>query len=464
MTESKLPVRGTASVDSPTKSTVLSTGGTLSVNPERNYDCAKIAFQKSPLDYHAQLSLAKAAVKLKKYSEALAILLTQLRQQIIDTSLTDDLLATLYDELNQNEKSIYHAKQAVEKAPTNGTFHYHLGQKFLAMGQFDEALIHFQRCIDLVSLPYAHVNLAFTLLAMGRYQEGWLAYESRFLTQSRNFQPYQLELPIWDGQIPIQGKKLIITWEQGIGDNIQFVRFIPLLKQRFQPKLSFVGNAICGRLFKQISGVDHFFFEEPAVIPMQDYQISLLSLPLILAINSEAQFFDEPYIHAEPRLSEKWRSLIPKNKLSIGLCWQGNSDYRFNSKRDCELSYFLSLLDYRDVSLVSLQKALSPSDREILQYSDIVNLGEVVDDFTDTAAIIANLDLVITVDTAIAHLAGAMGQPVWTLLRYETEWRHPRDRTVSPWYPSMRLFRQAKPGDWDSVFTQVHEALHALLA
>lgn len=434
------------------------------------YDIAKKLLATTPNHQELQLSFAKVLIKLGKYDPALAILNTQLNKKTA-TAMTYSHLSDIYRSLNKPEEALSYAKIAVEKEPNNSTFHCNLAIIYYDSGAFDQALYHYKEGAKLGALYRAETAIGFTLLAMRRYQEGWAAYESRFKAPGAKLGLIQLNVPFWDGKTTLEGKNLLISWEQGVGDNIQFLRFLPLLKQRFNPNISFACGSPFVRLCQQFLQIDNIITNTPdgKVLTLSqkpderkdiDLQISLLSLPFAMQINHENEFPLPPYIHAEKKFIEKWeKQLSNHKKYRVGVCWQGRVDYTHSDKRNCPLRYFLELLAYPAIELVSLQVNIVPEDQEMLDYTNITQLTNAITDFCDTAAIIASLDLVITVDTAVAHLAGAMGKPVWTLIRYETEWRHPRDCDVSPWYPNMRLFRQASPGDWNSVFLAVHQAL-----
>lgn len=424
------------------------------------YDFAHKCLKTNPSSRVALLSIAKASIKLANIDETFAILFSIIRKNPKDTQAID-LLATAYRENNQNDKGLICAKRALEIDDNNAGLHANLAFHYFNLGQFDKALEHYERAIELKELPIAHFGRALTLLTTKQYKKAWPAFESRFHLESIiNIRSVKLDIPFWDKTVSITGKKLVICWEQGIGDNIQFLRFIPLLKQRYQPYIIVVSNTPLASTFKQIPEVDEVIFGKYIISPKADYQICMLSLAYYLDIDDEAKFFDKPYITAKPELVEKWLAYLGNSKkLRIGFCWRGRDEYAHALKRNMKLENFIELTENPNIELISLQRNLTDNEKEILHYSQITSLGDEVKDLTDTAAIIESLDLVISVDTALAHLAGAMGKHVWTLIRYETEWRHPRDADISPWYPSMRLIRQAKPGDWDSVFAIVRDKL-----
>ncbi len=423
------------------------------------YDFSKTLLLTTPQSRVARLSIAKSAVKLQKTDEAFAILFSILAKNPKDSQAID-ILASAYKTVNKNDKATRSAERALVLDKDNAGFHVNLALHYFDEGLLDKALYHYEEGIRLGDLASAYFGKGLTLLASRQYQQGWLAYEARFRLESSNVSPVKLDIPYWDKTTSLDGKKLMICWEQGLGDNIQFMRFIPLLKQKHHPKISVACNNALAPLFKQIPEIDKVIHGKYLIMQEMDYQISMLSLPYYLDIYQETQFFNKPYITAESNLIEKWSSHFNKQKkLRVGFCWRGRKDYINAMKRNICLDDFISLWGNPHVEFISLQRGLTDGEKEILHYSEVTSLGDTVGDLADTAAVMASLDLVISVDTAIAHLAGAMGKPVWTLIRYETEWRHPRGCDISPWYPSMRLFRQAKPGDWHSVFERVERAL-----
>ncbi|MBY0377043.1 MAG: hypothetical protein K2Q33_00585, partial [Gammaproteobacteria bacterium] len=289
-------------------------------------------------------------------------------------------------------------------------------------------------------------------------------YETRLQKQGSHLTNLVLPTPRWDGKADLKGKKLILLWEQGYGDNIQFIRFARKLASYDPKKLYVLCPKDIAPLFKQLPkieviGVD---FSSRFDIPAHDYQLNIPSLPYVLGVNDESQFLCAPYLSAPKANKRLFSGQIQKNKnLRIGLCWAGSPNHQANNERSCGLDFFIPLLAYQHISWYSLQKFPDTDELQILNDSGIANIGLACANFADTAAVISELDLILSVDTAIAHLAGAIGKPVWLLMRYQTEWRHPRGRTTSPWYPSMRLMRQAKPGDWDSVLQQVETELES---
>lgn len=421
---------------------------------------AKALFEIEPHCFGALVCMARSALALEQKNLALGILLRRLRDEPENT-LTHYLLAQLYEQLRLLDKARVHAEKAVVGSPDNSIFCELLAKLYYALGDLNKAIEGYSMVNRFKETPETFINISLALLAAGNYQQGWALYEHRLLVEGLKKDYVQSSQPFWDGTSDISGKKLLLIWEQGLGDVIQFSRFIPLLKQRSRAEICFVCGPKLIRLLSGINGIDHIHMVTP--LPQHDYKIYLWSLPHIFGLFDETSYKTKPYLKADKKLITLWQEkLKPLKGYKIGISWKGAKKYNYNKERNTELRQFIDLLRHPHIDLVSLQKELTAEEDRILANSDILNLGESFDDFADTAAVVAGLDLVITVDTAIAHLVGAMGKPVWTLIRYETEWRHQRGRDTSPWYDSMRLWRQPTPGDWASVFAEIQNELAKL--
>ncbi len=311
----------------------------------------------------------------------------------------------------------------------------------------------------------ARMNLASLLLASGRLEEGWPLYEARLepnFSEPRQAAP-TLPFPRWNGE-PLAGKSLVVWTEQGFGDSIQMARYGAVLKARGARRVTFVCLPSLKALLKTAAGFNDVI-TDGAKFPDHDYWVFALSLPLHLGTRLDNIPDSLPYLHAGPARVAHWQPRLPARGFKVGLVWKGAKDHRNDLNRSLpSLATLAPLWDIPGLSFVSLQKrqgeeeALSPPPGQPL-----VALGQEMKDFADGAAIVSQLDLVICVDTAIAHLAGALGKPVWVLLpAWGTDWRWLQQREDSPWYPGvMRLFRQQTPGDWSGTIAEVAQALQA---
>ncbi len=312
----------------------------------------------------------------------------------------------------------------------------------------------------------AELNLALLLLAQGRWQEGLRRYEARCALPGftrLNAALGQLPFPKWQGQ-DLQGRSIVLWPEQGYGDQIQFCRYAAVLKRLGAAKITLICDAVLIGLFKSLAAVDVLIAKtDTARLASHDYWTLLLSLPLHCNTTLENLPFELPYLQARPKAVARWARKMPTQSLRVGLVWQGASEHgqdRFRSLPD--LQSLAPLWNTPDVVFISLQQGqgaiAAVAQQSILPF---VALGEQCQDFSATAAIVAQLDLLICVDTAVAHLAGALGTPCWLLLHTPvTDWRWLRERSDSPWYPGvLRLFRQQRGGDWAAVVIEVAQAL-----
>jgi Tfp pilus assembly protein PilF len=307
----------------------------------------------------------------------------------------------------------------------------------------------------------ARFNLAYLQLRHGNFKEGWALFEARdwYAAMER-----QLAFPRWQGQALV-GRSLLVTYEAGHGDVIQFCRYIPLLKARGAAHISLLCHPALKRVLTGLDGLDAVCgFDEELSQPNFDYWMPLLSTPHLLGTRAVTVLDNHPYLHAEPSLCAHWASTVPTTgALRVGLVWKGNP--QFENDRDRSLPHLQTLAPLwrvPGVHFVSLQKGAGEGDiAQCSAHQPLTELGSRMQDFADAAAIVAQLDLVITVDTAMAHLAGALGKPCWLLLPwYMTDWRWGVDSADSVWYPDvMRLFRQGPDCDWGPVIAVVARAL-----
>jgi tetratricopeptide (TPR) repeat protein len=308
--------------------------------------------------------------------------------------------------------------------------------------------------------PEANWNLALLLLAEGDFERGLPLYEARWLLPgfvgSRGFpRPY----PRWTGAEPLTGKKILVHFEQGYGDTVQFVRYLPMLKERGAIVVLHAPSKLL-KVFSSLVGVDRVT-DSPAPEAKFDYQIPLLSLPLALGGRvGNIPWSDPGYLRAHTSSVIKWRNITKDLKRPrIGLMWVGNR-HPDAEERSLKLADFAPLFQLPQLTFISLQPELVAEDREYAEgLANFHHYDGMHEDFSDAAALIDLVDLVISVDTSVGHLAGAMGKPVWILLPKHADWRWFRDRADTPWYPSASLFRQQYPGAWDSVVDQVRGRL-----
>jgi hypothetical protein len=308
--------------------------------------------------------------------------------------------------------------------------------------------------------PRVRYNQALLMLLLGRFDQAWPGWEERF--RAGAVRERGLVQPRWNGD-PLNGRTLLIHAEQGLGDTIQFCRF-PFPDDgrvvfEVQPRIARLMASLAAGRTPTIVRVG-----EP--LPPFDLTCPLMSLPAIRGTTEATIPACIPYLLAEPEAVERWRIRLGEHGFRVGIAWQGNSSRREDRGRSIELTHFLQMASVPGVRLISLQK--DDGVEQLVSGMTVETLGADFDSgpdgFIDTAAVMMNLDLVITSDTAIPHLAGALGRPVWVALRTVPDWRFMLERTDSPWYPTMRLFRQTTRDHWGPVFGSIKEALTALAA
>jgi len=304
-------------------------------------------------------------------------------------------------------------------------------------------------------------NFAMGCLLTGDFERGWPAFEQRWAKKENAGKKPVLPFAEWEGE-PLGGRSIVVHAEQGLGDIVQFARFLPLLKDA---KVTFlVAGKMHALLHRALPGIALLDDVAQARERAFDFQCAMMSLPLRLGTRLDTIPAAVPYLEAEPERMARWRERIGDAGFKIGIAWQGNPNVGVDQGRSIALSTFLPLAQVPGVRLISLQKN---EGSEQLR-PPVESLGEGFDagpsSFLDTAAAMESFDLVISSDTAVAHVAGALARPVWIALKHVPDWRWMRARADSPWYPTMRLFRQTAPGDWDGVFVRIREALSARAA
>ncbi len=373
-------------------------------------------------------------------------------------------LGIVLKELGQLDEAIACCRQALTLDPTHVNAHITLGIALSDLGMMAEAADCFKQTLRLnPEQPSARFCLALRHLALGDYLSAWSDYEYRWQLPGATL--YHAERPRWDGR-RLDGKTILLHAEQGFGDTLHFIRYAPLVKAKggtvvveCQPHLV--------TLLKRMAGIDQVVADD-APPPPFDVQAPLMSLPGIFGTTLETIPKTIPYAYADAALVEHWRQAIASATtddatdgsalpgLKIGIAWQGRATRKGDCYRSVPLRAFEGLAGIPGIRLVSLQTG--PAIKQLAQVPfSVVDLGSRFDpnSLEDLAAVLKNIDLVVTVDTAVAHLAGALGVNAWVALHIAPCWRWLEERSDSPWYPTLRLFRQRRPGDWDEVFVNI---------
>jgi tetratricopeptide (TPR) repeat protein len=325
-----------------------------------------------------------------------------------------------------------------------------------------EAIAAFQRATAIEpGHPDANCNESLAWLRLGDFRRGWAKYESRWASRDLASQSRAFARPLWLGEETLQGKTILLHAEQGLGDTVQFVRYAPLVAGLGAQVVLEAQPALVA-LLSGIGGISRIVGKgEP--LPEFDVHCPLLSLPLALKTDLDSIPAAVPYLAAPDVRVTTWRDRLgPRASPRVGIAWAGSRTNRNDHNRSIALGPLASSLQIPGVELVSIQKEVSEADRELLRANPhIRHVGDELEDFGDTAAVMSQLDLVISVDTSVAHLAGAMALPLWLLVPFAPDFRWLLDREDSPWYPTARLFRQSRIGDWDGVLARIRAALVA---
>jgi len=365
--------------------------------------------------------------------------------------------------LNRPAAALRSYDRALALQPSHVAALANRGTALFALNRLDEALASYDRALAAQpDLATCHFNRAMALLLLGRFAAGWPEYEWR----RRLWAPRDHGVPEWRGE-DLAGQRLLLQAEDPIGDTIQFARFAPLLAGRAAQVMLGAPRRLTALLRSLTGPVDVVADGEAA--PAADLQLPLGSVPAVLGL-AEAEIPAEiPYLRADPSRVERWAQRLPAGGFRIGICWQGNPRRVVDRGRSIPLQAFAPLARLPGVRLISLQKGDGVEQLvELAAGMRMEQLGEDFDSgedaFLDTAAVMMHLDLVITCDTAAVHLAGALGRPVWLVLRdVPVDWRWMLGREDSPWYPTIRLFRQRQRGDWDEVFARMARELAGLV-
>jgi tetratricopeptide (TPR) repeat protein len=455
----------------------------LAIDPQHDYAYNNLAniYQMSGRPEAAESALKKALILTPANADALFNLGNLLResQRIKDAKQAyhraisvkpDD--ANTHNNLGnllKEDDDVIGAEAAYRRAlalnPNSPDALNNLGNVLGSTDSQQEAETSLRLALDLRDdFPDARYNLATLLLAQGRLREAWSYHEARYHPRARKAIPIpNLPFPQWRGE-SLAGKSLLICTEQGFGDFIQFVRYAPLLKQRGVSRLTLFCAAPLKPLLETVHGVDAVATDF-AAIGNHDFWVLPLSLPLHFDTSLETIPNALPYVETRKDRELAWQSQLPNGRPRVGLVWRGNAIHENDQMRSLpSLQTLTPLLHVAGIAFISLQKGQGENEAEEARSDHpILPLGNAINDFADTAAVINQLDLIISVDTAVVHLAGALGKRCWVLLpKMHTDWRWLTDRSDSPWYPGvMRLFRQGVVNDWSGVINEVTTALLA---
>jgi Tfp pilus assembly protein PilF len=415
------------------------------------------ALASEPDNVEALTNRGVALHDLKRYDEALASHERALAVRPGDAAALNNRGVTLH-KLRRLDEALASYDHALALRPDYAEAFVNRGVTLHDLARYGEALVSHDRAIALrPDDADAHFFGSLSRLLTGDFDHGWIEYEWR-KGASTGISKRDFQQPLWLGEDDIAGKTILLHSEQGFGDTIQFCRYVPLVAARGARVLVEVEGPLRD-LMMGLAGAARII-AKGSPLPDFDFQCSLLSLPLAFKTQLETIPSGASYLRASRQAPPHWDTRLGmERRPKIGLAWAGNAKHIRDRERSISLSSLLPLLDV-DATFVSLQKEVRAPDTETLRENrNILQFGDELRDFSDTAALISQLDLVISVDTSVAHLAGALGKPVWVLLTRVPDWRWLLDRDDSPWYPTARLFRQGDTGEWNGVIARVCEAL-----
>lgn len=453
------------------------------------------ALQIQPELRRARIARANALRRLSRFDEALAELDAVLAAHANSPEALNDRGNVLFD-LRRFEEALVCFEQALQLRPAYAEALFNRANTLRALHRFDAAIAAYDALLQtspghaegwnnrgaalemrgdyaqaLTSYAsaraanpqhvMAHLNAALCHLLQGEFEQGWPLYRWREHAEDARLNDRSLPAPRWDGAAPLAGKRILLLSEQGLGDTLQFCRYARLLAAQGAEVLLEIWPALHS-LLSRVAGVSQVVLRGEAP-PAVDFCVPLLDLPGLLGTHLDSIPADTPYLQARADRRAHWQTLLAARcapgKKRIGLVWSGNPRHSNDHKRSIALEHLRPLLNC-DAQFISLQPDIRDSDLAALEVSPcLLDLRADIRDFEDTAALIEQLDLVISVDTSVAHLAGALGKSTWLLLPHKPDWRWLLGRDDSPWYPGMRLFRQPRHDDWDGVMAALVQAL-----
>jgi len=363
--------------------------------------------------------------------------------------------------LNEPAQALASYDAALVTMPRHPQILTNRGHAHRRLDRLEEALADFKSARAAApDFPEAHFEAAMALLTLDDFDAGWKAYEWRWKTAAFARHRRSFASGAWLGKQPVSGKTILLHAEQGFGDTIQFIRYAPLLARQG-------AKVVCEvqpQLQPLLSRLEHVtVIASGAPLPAFDLHCPLLSLPLAFGTLPTTIPAAVPYLAAPADREEYWRDRLPPGRPRVGFVWSGSPSHNNDSNRSIPLARFTKLFEHPSVRCFSLQRDLRGTDAELLrELPNVVHLGNQFRDFADTAAVISQLDVVISVDTAVAHLAGALGKRLLLLLPYAADFRWLRGRDDSPWYPGAKLFRQPAFGDWDSAIARASDEIGKL--
>jgi tetratricopeptide (TPR) repeat protein len=404
---------------------------------------------------------------LKRYDEAEAHYRNAINMRP-DFNIAWNNLGILYARQHRWREAETIFKRSLELRPQNANIYGDLGNVYMEMNRYDEAEALYRKHLALKpDAVRAERHLSYLYLVTGDFDRGWPLGELRYhpALENPDYGATSFPFPFWRGE-PAAGKSLLIMYEQGFGDIIQFARYVPILKKLGASRIGIVVKKPLMSLMQTLKGIDRVIEMQPQItLERYDYWTYPLSIPLHLETRLDNIPSEMHYLSVPPEAQQKWQHKIPSKGFKVGLVWKGSTDHRADIKRSLKsITLLRPLWDVPGVTFISLQKGQGEIEATHPPASQPMHdLGTQMQDFSDAAALVEQMDLIICVDTAIAHLGGVLGKKVWVLVSFAPDWRWMMDREDSPWYPTLRLFRQDRLGDWTGVITRMRDELAKLI-
>jgi len=430
--------------------------------PDEAMACYQQALQIKPDYADAHNNLGYTFRKLGRLPEAEASCRQALRINPNCAEAHNNLGITLGEQGRADAAEMSY-RRALQIKPDYIEAYNNLGMTLNELGRADDAEASYQRALQLKpDCAEAHYNRGIFLLLSGKFAEGWQEYEHRWEGSLPRWPRPTPPLPQWTGQPPLFGDELLIFGEQGFGDRLQFSRFLPLAAERFSGGVSCIVEQPLQSLFRR--SFPRIKILDAAPVDQRGWQCPLLSLPLAFGATLETIPKQIPYLIPDPARVSYWKSRIdalglPTSTRKIGVVWKSGGGMKNAARRSLSLQQLGPLLTQPKCIWFSLQKEPDLDKTAWVNSGKLIDWADEFGDFDETAALSMNLDLIISVDTSVVHLAGALGRPTWLFNRHASEWRWMRDREDSPWYPTLRIFTQKTTGDWDEVVTRMCDKL-----
>ena len=432
---------------------------------QNNWNEAKLGYEIAitlkPDYWEALLNLANISESTREWTLALQCL-NRVIKIIPNLSKAYNNRGNIFKKLERWRESIQDYDTSIQLDHTYPDVYVNKGNLLKELGYWDHASACYKHCLELNHFhPKGVWNQSLLSLMQGQFKQGWLGYEARWDRENAEALNLRLsgslginEQKKWRGNEIIKGQRLLLYAEQGFGDSIQFIRFVPNLINMGAVVILMVQKPLL-ELFNQIDGV-YLILEMGQEVPEHDLSCPLMSLPLALKLHEEENFNKYPYLKADPFKVSRWEARLSHIKsLRVGIAWRGSTSHANDKFRSLHFEQFKKCIPI-DAQCVSLQKEVSKEEGAIVELDKrVADYTVELNDFSDTAGLCANLDLIICVDTSVAHLASALGKPVWIMLAYSPDWRWMINRADSPWYDKVVLYRQDAFGEWDGVLNEI---------